>query len=152
MATKTATCVANGLIFQDPFGISHTVTTSQTFTFDLTDGGEAAVAYRQNVATSVTTTDGRRLTFRPKSIISQVGGTDFNGPIRTWGPTADAQDAVAVLSLRGEFVTEFSEGGIEQRWVAETLTVDNVDAPTTMTGRFKDQYGRFMDWDGITVA
>lgn len=149
MATKTVTCVANGFKFQDPFGISHTVTTNQTFTFDLTDGGVSAVAYRQNLANSVTTTDGRTLIFRPRA--ENASGTAGN-TIRTWGPTADAQDGVAVLSLAGEFVTEFTEGGIPQRWVAETLTVDNVDAPTQIDGRWKDQYGRYMDWVGLTVA
>jgi len=150
MATKTATCVAGGLVFADPTGVQHTVTTSQTFTFDLTDGGASAVAYRQNIDTSVTTTDGRRLTFRPQADPSQLGAANSSG--RVWGPTADAQDGVAVRNLAGEFVTSFSEGNIEQRWKAESLTIDNVDAPTTMTGRFADQYGRHMVWTGITVA
>ena len=149
MATKTATCNAGGFKFQDPFGIEHTVTTAQTFTFDLTDGGASAVAYRQNRATSVTTTDGRTLIFRPQN--TPTSGTNV-GTIRVWGPTADAQDAVAVLSLAGEFVTEFTEGNIPQIWKAETLTVDNIDAPTTMVGRWKDQYGRYMDWTDIGVA
>lgn len=152
MATKTATCNAGGLLFQDPTGIYHTVTTGQTFTFDLTDGGASAVIYRQNIATSVTTTDGRSLVFRPQAEMSQVGAAGTNGAIRQWGPTADAQDGVAVLSLAGEFVTEFTEGNIQQIWKAETLTVDNIDAPTTMVGRWKDQYGRFMDWVDIAVA
>lgn len=149
MATKTATCGAGALKFEDPFGIEHTVTTGQTFTFDLTDGGASAVAYRQNLATSMTTTDGRTIVFRPQA--ENASGTAGN-TIRTWGPTADAQDAVAVLSLAGEFFSEFTEGNVMQRWVSETLTVDNVDAPTTMTGRWKDQRGRFMTWTGITVA
>ena len=59
---------------------------------------------------------------------------------------------MAVLSLAGEFVTDFSFGGVQQNWKAETLTVDDIDTPTTMTGRFKDQFGRYMDWVGITVA
>lgn len=149
MPTKTITCVANGFKFQDPTGISHTVTTSQTFTFDLTDGGASAVAYRQNIANSVTTTDGRVLTFRPSA---ENASGEGGSTIRTWGPTADSQDGAAVLSLRGEFITEFDEGGIPQIWVAETLTVNNVDAPTTISGRWKDQFGRYMDWASLTVA
>jgi hypothetical protein len=149
MATKTVTCVANGFKFQDPFGIQHTVTTGQTFTFELTDGGASAVTYQQNNATSVTTTDGRTLIFRPDA--TNASGTS-GGVIRTWGPTADAQDGAAVLSLRGEFHTQFTEGGIDQCWVAETLTVDNIDAPTLISGRWKDKYGRYMDWAGLTVA
>lgn len=149
MATKTITCVDGGFKFEDPTGIQHTVTTSQTFTFDLTDGGASAVAYRQNNATSVTTTDGRTLVFRPRAEnASGIGGNS----IRKWGPTADAQDGAAVLSLAGEFVTDFTEGNISQRWVAETLTVDNIDAPTLISGRWKDQFGRYMDWVGLTVA
>lgn len=150
MATKTATCNANGFKFEDPTGISHTVTTGQTFTFDLTDGGASAVIYRQNNATSVTTTDGRTLVFRPQA--EQPGTAGAANAIRKWGPTADAQDGVAVLSLAGEFCTEFTEGNILQNWVAETLTVDNVDAPTTIVGRWKDQFGRYMDWTDIGVA
>ena len=152
MSTKTATCVAGGLKFEDPTGIQHTVTTSQTFTFDLTDGGASAVIYRQNIATSVTTTDGRTLVFRPQAEMSQVGAAGTNGAIRQWGPTADSQDGVAVLSLAGEFVSEFSEGNVQQIWKSETLTVDNVDAPTLISGRWKDQFGRYMDWVGLTVA
>jgi hypothetical protein len=151
MASKTATCVAGGLKFQDPFGIEHVVTTSQTFTFTLTDGGASAVTYQQDHGTSVTTTDGRRLTFRPSSPQSTVGASGA-GTIRTWGPTADAQDAVAVYSLAGEFGTDFSEGGIRQHWKARTLTVDNVDAPGQMDGVWEDQFGRTMTWTGITVA
>ena len=149
MATKTITCVANGFKFEDPTGVQHTVTTSQTFTVDLTDGGATAVAYRSNNATSVTTTDGRTLVFRPQA--ENASGTN-TGAIRTWGPTADAQDGVAVLGLAGEFVTSFTEGNITQFWKADTLTVDNVDAPTLITGRWKDQYGRYMDWVSLTVA
>jgi len=152
MASKTATCGAGALKFEDPFGIQHTVTTNQTFTFELTDGGASAVTYQQNNGTSVTTTDGRRLTFRPQANQSQPGAATLNGTIRTWGPTADAQDGVAVLSLAGQFCTEFSEGNIRQNWIAETLTVDDIDTPTSITGRWKDQFGRFMDWTAISVA
>ena len=151
MATKTATCVDGGLVFSDPTGVRHTVTTSQTFTFDLTDGGASSVAYRQNVGTSVTTTDGRTLTFRPSSENATNGTGNGNGG-RVWGPTADAQDGAAQVNLAGEFCTSFSEGNITQCWKAETLTVDNIDAPTAMTGRFADQFGRHMVWTGITVA
>lgn len=149
MATKTVTCVANGLKFEDPTGIQHTVTTSQTFTVDLTDGGAAAVQYKQNNATSVTTTDGRTLVFRPQA--TNASGTN-GGVIRDFGPTADAQDGLAVLSLAGEFATEFTEGGTLQLWKAETLTVDDIDTPTLISGRWKDQFGRYMDWAGLTVA
>lgn len=152
MATKTATCVAGGLVFSDPTGVQHTVTTSQTFTFDLTDGGASAVAYRQNIDTSVTTTDDRRLTFRRQAEPSQVAGATGNYLGGVWGPTADAQDNVAQRNLAGEFSTSFSEGNIIQNWKAESLTVDDTDTPTTMTGRWADQFGRHMVWTGITVA
>lgn len=152
MANKTATCGAGAFVFSDPFGVQHTVTTSQTFVFDLTDGGASAVAYRQNINTSVTTTDGRTLTFRPQAEGATISGTGNGNGGRVWGPTADAQDGVAVVNLAGEFSTSFSEGNIRQNWKAESLTVDNIDAPTTMTGRFCDQYGRHMVWTNITVA
>lgn len=149
MASKTVTCVASGLKFEDPTGVQHVVTTGQTFTFDLTDGGASAVAYRQNIGTSVTTTEGGVLTFRPQA--ENASGTNV-GAIRTWGPTADAQDGVAVVSLAGEFATSYSDTDALQLWKAETLTVDNVDAPTLISGRWKDQNGRYMDWTGLTVA
>ena len=151
MATKTIVAVAGGLKFDDPFGIQHTVTTSQSFTIDLTDGGASAVAYRQNLATSVTTTDGRTLVFR-RQAENATNGTGNGNTGRTFGPTADAQDGVAVVGLSGEFVTEFSEGNIPQIWKSETLTVDNIDAPTLISGRFKDQFGRYMDWVGLTAS
>lgn len=151
MATKTATCGAAALKFQDPTGIEHTVTTSQTFTFDLTDGGAGAVAYRQNAATSVTTTDGRTLVFR-RQTENSTNGTGNGNAGRVWGPTADAQDGVAVYSLAGELVSEFSEGNIPQYWKSKTLTVDDIDTPTTMSGSWEDQFGRTMIWTGITVA
>ena len=150
MATKTVTCVASGLKFEDAIGVQHTVTTSQTFTFELTDGGASAVTYQQNNGTSVTTTDGGTLVFRPQS--TNTSGTSV-GTILTWGPTADAQDGVAVVGLAGEFATSFNDGsGILQMWKAESLTVDNVDAPTLISGRWKDQFGHFMQWTGLTVA
>lgn len=152
MATKTCTCGAAAFKFEDPSGIEHVVTTNQTFTFELTDGGAAAVTYAQDNATSVTTTDGRRLTFRPQVTISQPGATAFNGNRLTWGPTADAQNGVAVYSLAGEFVTEFSEGNIPQYWKAITITANDVDAPTQLDGTFEDQFGRKMTWVAISVA
>lgn len=152
MATKTSTCGAGAFKFEDPTGIQHVISTSQTFTFDFTDGGASAVVYRENGAQSVTTTDGRTLVFRPSATPSTNTSGSTNSVNNQWGPTADAQDATAVLSLAGELVTEFTEGGIHQIWKAETLTVDNVDAPGEMNGRWKDQFGRYMDWVGITVA
>lgn len=152
MASKTVTCVAGGFKFEDPTGIQHTVTTSQTFTFTLTDGGASAVVYQQDLATSVTTTDGRTLVMRPQANPAHNLSGATGNVVRQWGPTADSQDAVAVLSLAGEFCTEFTEGGIRQDWVAQTLTVDNIDAPTLISGRWRDQFGRFMDWVGLTVA
>ena len=152
MATKTATCGAGALIYQDKNGVEHTVTTSQTFTFERTDLGPSAVTYASDIGTSVTTTDGGRITFRPRTNMASNTSGATGSARRTWGPTADAQNNTAIYSLAGELVAEFSDCGIPQMWKSITLTVDDVDAPTTMDGTWEDQFGMRMVWTGITVA
>lgn len=149
MATKTVTIDTNEWLYPDRTGITHAVTNGQTFTFELTDGGASAVKYQQNNATSVTTTDGLTITMRP--ICEMASGTAGNTR-QTWGPTADAQDGVKVYGLRGEFACECPVTGITQFWRTANLTVDNVDAPTAISGLFEDQFGNSFTWTTVTVS
>lgn len=149
MATKTVTIDTNEWLYPDSFGITHAVTNAQTFTFTLTDGGASAVTYAQDNATSVTTTDGLTITMRPMS--TATNGTN-NGTMRSWGPTADAQDGVAVRNLAGEMCIECPKSGDKQYWKAASLTVNNVDAPTAISGVWEDQYGNTFSWTTVTVS
>ena len=149
MATKTVTIDTNEWLYPDKFGVTHAVTNAQTFTFELTDGGASAVTYQQDHATSVTTTDGLRINMRPQATMSQVNNI---GTIRTWGPTADAQDATAIRNLSGEFACECPCSGDIQYWKSSSMTVDNVDAPTEITATFEDQFGNTFSWTSVTVA
>lgn len=153
MATKTVTIDTGEWLYPDRTGINHTVTNAQTFTFELTDGGATAVKYQQDHATKVTTTDGLTIYMRPQSEGNLGGATGTNvGARRSWGTTADAQDGVAVRNLAGELACECPVTGITQYWKASSLTVDNVDAPTTISGRFEDQFGNSFTWTDVTVS
>lgn len=149
MATKTVTIDTGEWLYPDKFGVTHAVTNAQTFTFELTDGGASAVTYQQNHATSVTTTDGLRITMRPQSTMSQV---NHIGTRRTWGATADAQDGVAVRNLSGELACQCPVSGDIQYWKASSLTVDDVDTPTAISGVFEDQFGNTFSWTSVTVS
>jgi hypothetical protein len=149
LATKTVTIDTGEWAYPDVTGVTHQVTNAQTFTFELTDGGAAAVSYQQDLAKSVTTTDGLRIHMRPQAEnASGTAGSDR----RKWGPTADAQDGVAVRNLAGEFVAECPTTGILQYWKPASLTVDNVDAPTTISGVWEDQFGNKFSWTDVTVS
>ena len=149
MSTKTVTIDTNEWAYPDKFGVTHMVSNAQTFTFELTDGGASAVTYQQDHATSVTTTDGLRITMRPQSTMSQV---NHIGARRTFGPTADAQDAAAVRNLSGEIACQCPVSGDIQYWKAASMTVDNVDAPTAISGVFEDQFGNTFSWTTVTVS
>lgn len=152
MATKTITIDTGEWLYPDRTSVTHAVTDAQTFTFDLTDGGASAVVWRQNNATSVTTTDGLRITMRPQATPSTNTTGSTNSLNGQWGPTADAQDGTAIRNLAGEFVCECPTTGVTQFWKASSLTVDNVDAPTTISGRFEDQFGNSFTWTSVTVS
>jgi len=149
MATKTVTIDTGEWAYPDVYGITHLVTNAQTFTFELTDGGASAVTYQQDLAKSVTTTDGLRIHMRPQA--RPASGTAGNER-RTWGPTADAQDNTTIYSQAGEFVTECPVTGIIQYWKPATINVNNVDAPTAITATFEDQYGNSFTWTNVTIS
>lgn len=151
MATKTFTIDTDEWKYPDRFGITHTVTNAQTFTIELTDGGAAAVLYQTNQDQGVTTTDGYRIPIFAET--NTAGTTAANGNVRhSWGPTADAQDGVTVYSQSGEFTTRCPLSGIEQVWKPAKVSVENVDAPTTITATFEDQFANSFTWTGVTVS
>ena len=149
MATKTVTIDTGEWAYPDSFGITHLVTNAQTFTFELTDGGASAVTYAQDNATKVTTTDGLTITMRPMS--TGNNGTN-NGSMRTWGPTADAQNGVTLRNAAGELCIECPKSGDKQYWKASSITVNDVDVPTTISGTWEDQYGSKFSWTNVTVS
>lgn len=149
MATKTFTIGANKWQYPDVTGVTHTVSTNQTFTIELTDGGASAVTYQNNQDQGVTTTDGLRIPIFART--ENASGTSGNTR-RSWGPTADAQDGVAVYGLAGEFTTRCPYTGITQNWKPITVNVDNVDAPTSITAQFEDQFGNYFSWTSVTIS
>jgi len=147
MATKTVTLDSNEMDYIDSAGVVHKVTNAETFTFTLTDGGASAVTYNVNAGQTVATDDGYVLTFDTRVATKT---TDI-------GVLADTQDAVNVYGLRGEIGITCSSTGVRQNWRIAQLTVDDVDAPTSITKLvLEDQYGNKMDLpssgSGITVA
>lgn len=150
MATKTFTIDTGEWAYPDVTGITHLVTNAQTFTMEMTDGGATAVTYQNDVAQTVTTTDGYTLYIRPQTELGQTGSN--SNVRRTWGPTADTQDGTAIYGLAGEFVCDCPVTGITQYWKPITINVNNVDAPTTITATFEDQFGHSFSWSAVTIA
>ena len=149
MSTRTFTIDTNEWLYPDKFGVTHDVTNGQTFTIELTDGGASAVTYQTDQGQSVTTTDGYRIQiFSPTDNASGTAGSTR----RTWGPTADAQDGVTLYSNAGEFVTRCPVSGDTQYWKPVTISVDNVDAPTSITATFKDQFENTFTWTNVTLS
>lgn len=149
MATKTFTIDTGEWAYPDKFGDIHQVTNAQTFTVELTDGGASAVLYQPNINQSVTTTDGYTLVFRP---LAENSSATAGNALRSFGPTADAQDATKVYNLAGEIGIACPKSGDVQYWKSADMTVDNVDAPTAVSGTFEDQFGNTFTWTTVTVS
>ena len=119
---------------------------------ELTDGGASAVTYQTDQNQSVTTTDGLRI----QIFANTAPGSNTSGATgsvrRTWGPTADAQDGVAIYGLAGELNTRCPVSGITQYWKPATINVDNVDAPTSITATFEDQFANSFTWTAVTIS
>ena len=146
MAAKTVTIDTNEWKYIDSVGLPHIVTNGQTFTFELTDGGAAAVTYNVIPAT-ITTTDGHRL------VIDTIGKRSTIDI----GTLADAGDATNYHNRRGHFRITCTSTGVPQEWRIAQITVDNADAPTAITKLIlEDQLGHIMvlpsDGAGWTVA
>ena len=149
MATRTFTIDTDEWLYPDVNGITHAVNNAQTFTIELTDGGASNVTYQNNQNQSVTTTDGLRIQILSRC--DQASGAGGNTR-RIWGPTADAEDGVTLYSKRGEFSTRCPCTGVRQDWVAKTINVNNVDAPTTITASFEDTFGNSFTWTSVTLS
>lgn len=149
MATKTFTIDQNEWLYPDVTGVTHAVTNAQTFTMELTDGGASAVTYQTDQAQSVTTTDGYRIHIFNRT--TPASGTSGNTRF-PWGPTADAQDGIAVHGLRGELSCRCPITGRNQHFKPAIVNVNNIDAPTTITATFEDQYGNSFTWTGVTIS
>jgi len=149
MATKTVTIDTGEWLYPDITGITHEVTNAQTFTFELTDGGASAVLWQNDLAKSLTTTDGLLINIRPQT---EMASATAGNARRSWGPTADAEDGVALYSKAGEFVAECPTTGVLQYWKPATINVNNVDAPTTITATFEDQFGHSFIWTAVTIS
>ena len=145
MATQTATVSTGDWTYVDSFGIGHTVTDSETFTMEWTDGGEAAIQWYVNVAQSVALDDGGTVTFR----------TEFDNAnsARQLGLFADANDTVLTYGDGGELVCECPVSGRIQRWKPAEITIDDLDDPADFTDmKFEDQFGNVMTLQDVAVA
>ena len=151
MAVKTLTIDTDEWNYPDMSGHKHMVTNAEAFTFTLTDGGASAVTYQNDLDGSVLCDDGSRITIR-RWAANSTNGTGNGNTARTWGVTADGQDTVATYGLAGEFVTSHSSNNIYQFWKPISLTVDDVDTPTAISGTFEDQFGNRFTWTTVTVS
>lgn len=145
MSTKTVTIDTNEWIYPDSNGVQHTVTNAETFTFEMTDGGASAVKYAIDDGQSVATDDGYTIYFRPFI-------DDGNNTKLFIGMLADANDNTTTYNTPGEIVTSCPTTGRLQIWKLAQFKVDDVDAPTAISGRFEDQFGNYFTWTNVTVA
>jgi len=150
MATVNAvvTLDTNEWTYVDAFGIGHIVTNAQTFQLRIDDNGAADVRYYvANGQTPITTTDGYKLTLRPRTDAAQpVSGVSTGNEYGMIAPITDAGEGSNFYSLRGELSIECPVSGIIQHWVVEKLNPSNADfnAAGTITGTFRDQRGNVM--------
>lgn len=157
MANFTVGPIGAGLfIYPDRFGVNHTVSTNSSFRVLLTDNSATDVQWRVaranaagNVPESLPTTDGYTIFPVPDS--ENASGTGGNAT-RKWGCTADTQDATKTYGLAGELVFKCPVSGINQYFKASHITVDNVDAPSSISGRFEDQFGNSFSWASVTCS
>ena len=133
MATKTFTFPASQ-VYLDSTGISHVITTSETFTTDMTDLGTTA-SYKPLVNNAIGCTDGYVFTI------------DGDPNYMFWC-TADAtptDEAGCIQVLEG-----FAKKVLD----VTLLDIDNADAPTTctVTLQHRDNPALVMTWTALTVA
>ena len=134
MASKTLTFGAGEFVYTSKDGVSHTITTSQTMTVDLT-----ATGYYKGVA-------GSSMTF-----------TNANGPIKL---EADPNGSSWYLGSSTSAVLNpgmitFLENGFERtQWKIRTMTVDNSTTPTTLSAVLErvDNPMVTITWTSIAVS
>lgn len=145
MASKTITVDSNEWVYPDSNGIEHTVTNAQTFTFELTDTSATLVTYAIDDNQSVTTEDGFKVEFQPL-VDGRSNRKLFIGPL------ADTMDGVATYNVGGELVCKCPTSGVVQYFRPEVVTIDDIDAPTSITATFKDQFGNTFSWTSVTIS
>jgi len=143
MSTKTVTIDTNEWSYPDISGAPHVVTNAETFTFTLTDGGETAVTYAIDAAQTVNCDDGGE--------VQLLRDCDIGNNSRSIGPLADTSDGTATLGVEGRWLMSYNNGPV-QEWRPASLTIDNIDAPTSITATFEDQFGNTFTWSTVTVA
>ena len=148
MATvnSVVTIDTNEWTYIDAFGIGHIVTNAQTFQLRIDDNAADDVRYYvANGQTPITTTDGYKLTLRPRTE-NATNGTSNGNDYRKIAPITDAGEGSNFYSLRGELSIECPVSGIIQHWTVEKLNPSNADfnAAGTITGTFRDQRGNVM--------
>lgn len=143
MADKTVTFTAGAWVYPDYEGIPHTVTTSQTLTFNLVDTSATDVKYHLSAGQVVTTTDNYRLYMSPAQQHTYVG------------QMTDAAQGTAQLGPNlGDWVILDPKNHMNSRWRAVSVNVDDADTPTSITATFEsvnDNMKRFT-WTALAVA
>jgi len=148
MATvnSVVTIDTNEWTYIDAFGIGHVVTNGQTFQLRIDDNGAADVQYYvANGQTPITTTDGYKLTLRPRTEMATGSATTANAYNKI-APLTDAGQGSDFYSLRGELSIECPVSGIIQHWTVEKMNPSDADfgAAGTITMTIKDQRGNVM--------
>jgi hypothetical protein len=139
MATKTVTIDSGEWVYPDVSGINHTVTAAETFTFELTDVSTTGATYRMDGG-SVKCDDGCRV------YIKRGESINFNLFPK------DAKQGTVVRNDPGGWVMLDPYSGVEQIWKVASSNINDVDAPTTITATFEDQYGNTFTWTAVTIS
>ncbi len=138
---------AGQIKYVDVFGVEHNMTTGQTFTITIDDNSATDVRYRWATgATAFTLQDGRRLEFRPRVNIGQVGSN--SNEARNVGPLTDAAQGTTIYNCAGEFIIECPESHIAQHWRVAKINTSDADfgGAGTLTLTLEDQFGHVMNW------
>lgn len=149
---KTVTIDAGEWRYVDKTGISHLLSAGITFTFCLSDVSASEVHWKISGPSTVLTTDGYKIYFRPQ--------TDMNNRPRFIMPLSDSSQNTRQYSMRGEWPIQCPVTGIIQNWRFAEFRVNDVDAPTAIGATNKcvmeDQFGNTMQFpcsgSGITVS
>jgi len=146
MSTSTVTIDANEWVYPDRYGVQHTVTTAQTFTFTTTDDTpiSATAEYRLDIDETVATDDGYTITMRPED--NPYGSNEF---ILTM---SDAAQGTAVLNTNGSWRMSISVDDTIQIWKCASLDIDDADDPATISATFEDQFGNTFGWATVTIV
>lgn len=152
-ASLTATVGANDWTYIDKSGAPHLVTTSQSFVFYVTDTDATHVYYHitsvDDGSQTLNCDDGGEV-----QMIADVIGTSGAGTqgYRNIGPMGDTvYDTNAIVGTDGRWLMSYNNGPV-QEWKPASVTINDVDNPSTFTARWEDQFGNVMTWDAIPCA